>query len=194
MSGKTGAAAHDRRVTRTRLALAGALSRLAVTKGMAALTVAELVREAGISRSTFYAHFNGKADFVSRSFAGMIRAMGRHDGSGRLLPAQAFTEHLAGQRDFGRALRQWAEVQLMLRAGEIEMRSVAAANLARRRPDLSATERETVATFLAGGLMGLVRAWMESDGRGTPADLQRRYAWLENALIDALPATAMLNR
>jgi AcrR family transcriptional regulator len=192
MSEKSKGAGQDLRVTRTRFALAGALSRLAIAKGMEAVTVADLVREAGISRSTFYAHFAGKADFVSRSFAGMIRAFARHDASAGLLPARALTEHFAGQRDFGRALRRWTELQLMLRAGELEMRALAAAKLAARRPDLSRAERETVATFLAGGLMGLVRAWMEADGQSSAADIHRSYAWLEAALLGALPRPAAL--
>lgn len=187
MSGKNGGSwSQDRRVTRTRAALAHALFRLSGTIGLDALTVADLVREARISRSTFYAHFTGKSDFVSRSFAGMIQLCALHDAAGHLLPSRPLTLHMAGQRAFSEAFVRWAEFQLALRAGEAQLRRIALANLAARRPDLAPGDRDAVAAFLAGGLMGLLKAWIESGLRSPPERIHRDYLWLESSLLGAL--------
>ncbi|HKR24080.1 MAG TPA: helix-turn-helix domain-containing protein [Allosphingosinicella sp.] len=173
-------------MTRTRAALAHALLRLSGTIGLEALTVADLVREAGISRSTFYAHFTGKADFVSRSFAGMIQLCALHDAAGHLLPSRPLALHMAGQRAFSEAFARWAEFQLVLRAGEVQLRRIALANLAARRPDLAPGDREAAAAFLAGGLMGLLKSWIESGLGSPPERIHARYLWLESGLLAAL--------
>jgi AcrR family transcriptional regulator len=161
--------------------------RLAGERGLETITVADLVRTAGVSRSTFYAHFTGKEDFVARSFAGMIQACAHHAAAGHLLPSRALALHMAGQRSLAAAFRDWAGFQLVLRAGELQLRAIAMRSLAGRRPDLDPADRDTVATFLAGGLMGLVRAWFESGLGATPEQIHRRYLWLESSLLAALP-------
>lgn len=46
-----------------------AITRVVGERGYAATTVADVVREAGISRSTFYEHFAGKEDCFLRAYA-----------------------------------------------------------------------------------------------------------------------------
>ena len=74
----------------------------------------------------------------------------------------------------------------MLRAGEVRLRNIALANLAERRPDLAPGDREAAAAFLAGGLMGLLKAWIESGLRTSPERVHRDYLWLESGLLAAL--------
>ena len=59
----------DRRSARTRKALHGALMRLIVRKGYAAITVQDIIDEADIGRATFYAHVTGKDDLLRTGFA-----------------------------------------------------------------------------------------------------------------------------
>lgn len=59
----------DRRTERTRRAIRGALLRLLAAKPLAQITVAELAAEAGISRSTFYAHCPN----THRAFTSLVR-------------------------------------------------------------------------------------------------------------------------
>jgi AcrR family transcriptional regulator len=54
----------DRRVRRTRAALHEALMSLMSEKGYDALTVQDVIDRADVGRSTFYAHYTGKADLL----------------------------------------------------------------------------------------------------------------------------------
>jgi AcrR family transcriptional regulator len=49
----------DRRAARTRRALHGALMSLILRKGYEAITVQDIIDEADVGRSTFYAHYTG---------------------------------------------------------------------------------------------------------------------------------------
>src|SRR5438046_2383994 len=70
----------DRRVARTRHALAMALMQLTVEKRYDAITIQDLLDRAGVGRSTFYEHYRGKDDLLTRSFEGMIEmSMGMLD-------------------------------------------------------------------------------------------------------------------
>ena len=68
----------DERVLRTRANIADAVIRIGQERGVDDLTVGELVREAGISRSTFYAHFGNLEHYLSQSFANMVEGMAAH--------------------------------------------------------------------------------------------------------------------
>lgn len=56
----------DPRVRRTRSLIVEALVHLTVQKGFAAVTVQDIVREAGINRATFYRHYQDKFDLVEQ--------------------------------------------------------------------------------------------------------------------------------
>jgi AcrR family transcriptional regulator len=58
----------DRRAARTRKALHEALISLILRKGYEALTIQDLIDEADVGRSTFYAHYTGKEDLLRGSF------------------------------------------------------------------------------------------------------------------------------
>lgn len=58
----------DRRAARTRRLLHQALMRLIMRKNYESITVQDLLDEADIGRSTFYAHFAGKDDLLRRGF------------------------------------------------------------------------------------------------------------------------------
>ena len=74
MSGKSIHIGVDPRVSRTRVLLAEALMSLGAAQDIETIEIGDLVEEAGIARSTFYAHFAGKDDFLVRSFVNMIAA------------------------------------------------------------------------------------------------------------------------
>lgn len=64
----------DRRAARTRKALQGALIALITRKGYEAVTVQDIIDEADVGRSTFYAHYTGKDDLLRKSFE-QLRAL-----------------------------------------------------------------------------------------------------------------------
>lgn len=56
----------DPRVTRTRRLLMDALADLIILEGYETITVREIVRKAGVNRSTFYLHFLDKQDILTQ--------------------------------------------------------------------------------------------------------------------------------
>ena len=103
----------DRRVARTRETLHQALMALIVRKGFDATTVQDIIDEADVGRSTFYAHYTGKEDLLRSGFE-RLRAQleaARTDGrsaaiaSGRRFAfSLALFEHASGYAEVYRAL------------------------------------------------------------------------------------------
>lgn len=112
------AKAMDRRAARTRRALHEALIALILRKGYEAVTIQDIIDEADIGRSTFYAHYSGKEDLLRSGFeqlrtlledeAGAARAEGDWtDGRGSAAPlgfSLALFEHACAYRQVYRAL------------------------------------------------------------------------------------------
>lgn len=107
------AEAIDRRAARTRKALHEALISLILRKGYETVTVQDLIDEADIGRSTFYAHYTGKEDLLRSGFQTLRRLLteGRtglpgRDGqpAGPIGFSLLMFEHACGYRDVYRAL------------------------------------------------------------------------------------------
>jgi AcrR family transcriptional regulator len=106
----------DRRVVRTRAALADALVALIRRKAYDDITVEDILLEANVGRATFYAHFTSKDDLLAKSldrlrallvaaFEGTVDAPFPRDPSWS--PSRTLFEHAA----------QFADVRSMLGAG-----------------------------------------------------------------------------
>ena len=178
----------DKRAVTTRNNIARAVIRLGAERGVDRLTVGELARAAGVSRSTFYAHYGSLEDYLSRSFATMLEQMAAHAareagrGSGQLLHARTIAEHVAGAPGYVAVISRSRFRPRMLLAGEERMRRHFEGRLAELRPGLPAAERAAIARFAAGGFIALLRDWMES-GLALPPDEFCRRA---EALVDRL--------
>jgi AcrR family transcriptional regulator len=150
MSGKTddgsAAMAIDRRVARTRTALYDALVRLIRVKDYDLITVEDILREADVGRSTFYAHFTSKDELLARSLE-RLRALlvkAREEGESGWSPSRALFEHVA----------EFADVQFALAGGRG-----------------GAIVREAVDEVIAG----VLRQWLpQAAGDGIPRELAIR--------------------
>ena len=154
----------NRRAARTKTALREALARLLSRKSYAAIRVQDILAEAGVGRSTFYEHCRGKEDLL-RGGLRMLRselAPARTERSAdRLRFSRKLLEHIdahraayprsAGDRARGLILEELRVVALQLARDELASLATA--------PDA----RELTAQFVAGGLMALVKTWL--DGR-----------------------------
>lgn len=157
----------DRRALRTRHLLTQALMELGAAGRVDALDVGALAATAGIGRSTFYAHFANKQDFLTRSFTDMIKMMERAEAAADpdradLLPARSILAHVADAREFAARMADSEELPRMMAAGETTLRDIAQANLARRFPAWSPERRRETAVYVAGGFVGLLRWWLEN--------------------------------
>ncbi|MDP3803303.1 MAG: TetR/AcrR family transcriptional regulator [Brevundimonas sp.] len=183
-------------MARTRGRLASALIALGQTRNIDDIGVGDLVRAAGVSRSTFYAHYLDRDDFLGRSFAGMIAIcdeLARREGlTAHVLPVAHVVTHIAGNEAFSRRVGPSRSMEVMLAAGERSLRRIAETNLAALAPRLPPEERRQTAAFLAGAFVGQLRLWLQNDFRTAPQTLivtHRRLAAAVLAALDAAPTT-----
>lgn len=103
----------DRRVEKSKRALAEALVQLMIDKGYEAITIADIAERANVGRSTFYAHYADKEDLLQESLQGLRQHLTaatppRQDADGPVHPALAFSLpmllHVQEVRELFRAL------------------------------------------------------------------------------------------
>jgi AcrR family transcriptional regulator len=171
----------DERVLRTRANIADAVIRIGQERGVDDLTVGELVREAGISRSTFYAHFGSLEHYLSQSFANMVEGMAAHGaydagpGDTRLLHVRQILDHIAGAGRFADVIAHSRHRPRMLAAGEERLRKHVDGRLIALRPAIPENERAALARFVAAGFIAILRSWMERGRKQSPEAVQRQF-------------------
>ena len=192
----------DRRVAKSRAAVQDAFVRLLARKRYSAITVQEILNEANVGRSTFYAHFQGKDELLQALVDSICdHALAPrepeplHDFSGKQ-GLQATVEHIlchikeqdAGVRAllkgesasaFTRHLREsFARHALDMITTQLD--GVAAARADGQAPACAAAcvEREFLAHHVAGSLVELVLCWAEDCFREDERVLARNYVTL----------------
>lgn len=182
----------DERIARTRLRLAHALIALGRTRDLEDIRVGDLVKAAGVGRSTFYAHFRNRDDFLGQSFAGMIAACdsaARREGlSSDILPVAHVVMHIAGNDAFSRRVAPSRSMEVMLAAGERKLRLIAEANLEKLAAGLHPEERRQTAAFLAGAFIGQLRLWLQNDFRTAPETLIVSHRRLAAGVLGSITA------
>ena len=194
MSGKATATAAlrktrktDRRVRRTRDVLGDALVELIREKPFDEITVQQVLDRAGVSRSTFYAHYRDKNDLFLGDVEDFFEMMATHltrsgEVSNRVAPVRELFGHISQVRDFYAALVAAGLIHDTMELGQghfargIEQRLSA---LCPTGKGLS-TQRSAVAYALAGALLSLLSWWIDHGMRTSPAemdDIYHRMVW-----------------
>lgn len=173
----------DRRAVLTRNRISQAFLRLGGMRAIEAIRVDDLAREAGIARSTFYAHFKGLDDYMARSFAGMLEGLAERGPASKVLPVSAILEHVGAAGEAAQRLTRHRHFPRMLAEGERSLRRLAEVRLAARMPGLDAVERGSIAIMLAAGFLALLRDWMAEPRERDPAEMARRFELLEARLV-----------
>ena len=159
----------DPRVLRTRTALGNALVQLMTERAFESITVQDVLDRAGVGRSTFYVHYDGKDDLltsdVDRFFGSVADAIG--GDSKRVLPVRELLQHVASMREFRDALRSSGKYRELLEVAETHFargieRRLAGATRARHD---SRAHVEAIAVMYAGALVALLEWWID---RGEP--------------------------
>jgi len=195
----------DKRVRRTRDVLGDSLVKLMHEKRFEEITVQHILDDAGVSRSTFYAHFSDKNDlFLSDAeefFEMMASALSLHrDKSRRLAPVREMFEHAAEWRPFVNAMTEAGKIQDVLEIG----RECFARGIARRIEEMDGKEpagmaagrsvevrvsgaavrnrngtarsmATPVSQMLAGALMGLMSWWLHAGQGISAAEMDERF-------------------
>lgn len=182
----------DKRAAKTRNALVEAMVELVREKGFDALKLGEILAAAGVGRSTFYGHYEGKDAFLVTSFVDMIarieKAEVEHFGMDAvaLLPAASLLHHVADYRDFAVKLAQSAAFDATMAAGEEKLRAVALQRLSRKCPSMSAEARGRTAVFVASAFIGIVRWWIKRGVDGDWRELETQFTRMVDAGLAAM--------
>ena len=172
----------DARVRRTRSALGDALITLMQEQPFDAITVAQLLDRAGVSRSTFYKHYSDKDDlFMSDAdefFEQISMALSEHgDKSHRVVPVTEFFTHVREMRQFVSALVSSGKVHENFELA----RGHFARGIERRLSELpqgagiAAAQRPAIAFTHAGALISLLTWWIDHGMRETPESMDELY-------------------
>jgi AcrR family transcriptional regulator len=167
----------DRRAARTRKALHGALMALILRKGYDAITIQDIIDEADVGRSTFYAHYTGKEDLLRRGFATLRVELGDAQRAARartgsqdrpLAFSLAMFEHAAGYTDVYRAL-------VGGRGGVVAVSEIRRALAEIVKKELAVPEGETVpqdvrVDFVVGTFLTVLTWWLERRPGLSPAE------------------------
>lgn len=180
----------DERAARTRNKVADAIIALGKQQPIDSISVGALCAAAGISRSTFYAHFDGLRGYLTTSYANMLEGMAARsaqepDGLGRPLAVAGILRHVGASGAYGLAVMQSTHHPAMIAAGEQRLTRVVVENLRGLVPTLAEADRTAIATFIAGGFLAMLNRWKRS-GMREPADLvQARFEGFCGALLSS---------
>ncbi|KQQ93808.1 hypothetical protein ASF62_06320 [Leifsonia sp. Leaf325] len=170
----------DPRQRRTREFLGTALARLLESTPLDDITVAELCREAGVHRTTFYAHADNVHDFALAEFSrgiDRLTAVAVEPGSESVVSVAAryveslrqVFEHVAEDRAGYRAL--FGSSTRGVFRGVLDERMRARAHRALEvwaeqgvpGAPTDAAEQDEAAAFIAGALVGVIETWANGD-------------------------------
>jgi AcrR family transcriptional regulator len=182
----------DPRAVRTRSKLIGAFQAAMADCDPAAMSVSSLTQAAGVNRTSFYSHFSSPEDLAIHALSDLFEVVGNADiamrGEHSVPAAEASRRALrdivsfVGQRreSYARVLGPGAPPRLLREVTEaFAARTVVSLERMDNRP--SVADPRVTARFLAGGVLGVIGAWL-ADPRSdwSPDDLVE-------ALIQCLP-------
>jgi AcrR family transcriptional regulator len=180
----------DPRQVRTRQALAAALARLLEAKPLDEISVAELCREAGVHRTTFYGHFDGVAEFALAEFSRGIDEIAEVEveagaetsvavADRYLASMRAILDLVAAERAGYRTLFGPGTAGVFRGVLDARLRHRARLALevwrAQAVPGAPRTDAavEQAAAYIAGGLVGAIETWARSDETDASAEAAR---------------------
>jgi AcrR family transcriptional regulator len=180
MSVRQPAEVMDRRAARTRRALHGALMSLILRKGYEAITVQDIIDEADVGRSTFYAHYAGKEDLLQSGFQTLRAelteaqrtARAKVDGS-RDEPlgfSLAMFEHAAGYTDVSRALVGGRGGVVAINEIRRILSEIVKKELSGVRHD-EMVPQEVRVQFVVGAFLTVLTWWLERRPQLTPSQV-----------------------
>jgi AcrR family transcriptional regulator len=163
----------DRRVRRSRAALASAITALTFERGYAGLEPNEVAARADVGRSTLYNHFSGLDELLAHSLERHLSVLARCTLKPDLDPALVkLMEHFWKQRAAARTILRGKAAAAISRslsrkieAGLLELR-----RLRRSQADLPAS---IIAAQISSGQMAALDTWLSGRAPASPDQLAR---------------------
>lgn len=170
----------DLRVTRTRQKLYHTFGLLLQTKSFEAITVSELVKAAGITRKTFYNHYQDKIDLVQDYQSGITGDIQKIQSMHRQFDQAYFVEVFSylDKQDI-------LLTSLLSHNGSIELQAIIKGTmfryckklLSKTIPDPNVLEYQSVAT--ANAIFGVIQHWLTTGKKSTPLELAKTITCLK---------------
>jgi AcrR family transcriptional regulator len=164
----------DKRSKRTREAIETAFLRLIEKRGYHLVGVNDICREAGVSRSTFYAHYANKHDLKRSGLRHLRLALDSHSDTAKSQRdvhtfERTLFEHAATYRTHYRALVRGGVATTALET----VRNIVADSIRAKlkAAKANAKSREAAVHFLAGGYVSLLTRWLDSHETKPPSDV-----------------------
>ena len=172
----------DLRVRRTRDALGKALIALIQEKPIRDITVQDVLDRAGVGRSTFYLHFRDKDDLLISQLEMFLEFMStvlsaRTDKSHRVAPVEEMFAHIGNQNKLYRVLFDSGHLKDFWDLAEgyfargIEQRLIESG----RFKNLPSRELAARASALSGGLLSLLRWWLDRGEKESPKEMDELF-------------------
>jgi AcrR family transcriptional regulator len=181
------AAGTDPRVVRTRGRLRAALLAACAEQPLDAVSVADVVRRAGVGRATFYLHYEDLDRLAVDACAEIVRAavdaLHASDTWDPADPPPALGELLASVADHAGLYRGLLRPGGGGPLGEVLHRELAArCRSERHRRGLAGDAEDLVATAVAATFTGVLAGWLHDQVPGTPGKIARQVWRLLSAL------------
>lgn len=182
----------DPRVKRSTRQLGEALVDLLHERTFDAITVGDILRRAGVGRSTFYAHYRNKQDVLHSSYERMFAAfehMLQRPAPGgavpriRLIPVQEFSAHVSEAHVLTQSLRDSGQMEDLW---EMAIGHIARMIERRITPVPGATPAmpaSLVSRMLAGAYLEMLKWWLDHPGSTTPENLDAAFHDIASATL-----------
>jgi AcrR family transcriptional regulator len=199
---------NDRRVSRTKKALRGALHELIDEKDYDQITVEEITERANLGRTTFYLHYKDKEDLLLESFMDLIDEMlvkiarlpllgtklaewGQNIEEAPVRAHLLIFQHVAENANLYRlVLRGQGTFKVVERLRAVIISAFSEVAHTRLENGLGLQLQvplEVVANYYASALMGLIHWWLEKDMPYTPEEMRYMFQeMLRPAMIHVL--------
>lgn len=174
----------DRRQQKTRASIFGAFSKLLETKHFSNITVQEIIDEANIGRSTFYAHFETKdellkamcTDIFEHVFSGELKSEQTHDFSsdnnGLLSKLTHILYHLKDSEKDITGILSCESGELFMQYFKEYLLDMFGKYLIQIEAD---APEEFVLNHLAGSFAETVKWWIRNKMKDSPEDVAAYY-------------------
>ena len=172
----------DPRIRRTCERLGSALVSLIAEKSIDAITVQEVLDRAAVGRSTFYLHFRDKDDLLFSQLEVFLETMSTmlsrtREQSHRVVPVAEMFAHVGPENRIYRALGESGRLNDFFDlAQEYFARGIRQRLIeSKRLPKIPQRELAARSNALAGGLLSLMRWWIDRGGKESPAAMDELF-------------------
>lgn len=165
---------NDRRIKRTRSALCQALIKLSLEKGYDHITVQDILDEANVGRSTFYAHYLNKDHLLLSGMPEKIAEYIKTEPNNVIPSVEGVFEHMKMAYPFFKALIGTDGARVGLSRGREIIHGRLLEHLEANSEGLSVPSTVTV-QFLVGALISLMSWWLDNNMPYTPKEMDAMF-------------------